>query len=80
MILVIYKSDTMKKQYYVVWDGRVTGVYSNWSDAEAQVKGYSNGKYAGFTTKAEAENAYKEGYTKWLNAQSNFLQDRPPLY
>ena len=29
-----------KSKYYVVWKGRKTGIFSNWLEAEAQVKGF----------------------------------------
>lgn len=50
------------KKYYVVWIGRQTGVYDEWSDVEELVKGYPGAKYKSFKTSAEATRAYREGF------------------
>jgi ribonuclease HI len=50
------------KKFYAIAAGRKPGVYANWSDAEAQIKGYPRARYRGFATKEEAE--------KWLQAPS----------
>ncbi|KAJ1656393.1 hypothetical protein IWQ61_004037 [Dispira simplex] len=45
----------MKQQYYAVNQGREAGVYSNWSDCQAQVKGYSGAVFKKFDSLAEAQ-------------------------
>ena len=45
-----------KAKFYVVWQGRESGIYDSWAACEAQVKGVA-AKYKGFTTRAEAEAA-----------------------
>lgn len=47
-----------KKEAYVVFEGRMPGVYLTWSDCEAQVKGFSGAQYKGYSTLEEAERAY----------------------
>lgn len=47
-----------KQKYYVVWQGRQTGVYTDWSSCEAQVKGFLGAKYKAFPTLHEAEMAF----------------------
>ena len=49
-----------KAKFYVVWQGRETGIYDSWAACEAQVKGVA-AKYKGFATRAEAEIAYEQG-------------------
>lgn len=44
-----------KKNYYVVLVGRTPGIYTTWSDCEAQVKGFKGAKYKGFKTIQEAQ-------------------------
>ncbi len=51
----------MKTKYYVVWVGRVPGVYDNWSDAEEQVLNFPGAKYKGFSSAAEAAKAFRGG-------------------
>jgi ribonuclease HI len=45
-----------KAKFYVVWQGRESGIYDSWSACEAQVKGVA-AKYKGFATREEAEAA-----------------------
>lgn len=52
-----------KKKWYVVWQGRKPGVYSNWRECEKQVKGVG-AKYKSFPTKEAAEKAYKEPFAE----------------
>ncbi|MBP5419000.1 MAG: ribonuclease H family protein [Bacteroidales bacterium] len=49
------------KKYYVVWKGRVPGVYADWNSAKAQIEGFEGARFKGFLTEEEAENAYREG-------------------
>ena len=51
-----------KQKYYVVWAGRQPGIYTNWTDTQAQVNGYSDAKYKSFTSQAQAEEAYQTGW------------------
>ena len=44
--------------YYVVWQGRTTGIYDSWEQCEAQVKGADGAKYKGFASLAEAQKAF----------------------
>ncbi len=46
-----------QQKFYVVWQGRKTGVFTSWADCEAQVKGVEGAKYKSFPTRAEAEAA-----------------------
>lgn len=50
-----------KKAAYVVWKGRVPGVYRTWPEAEAQVSGFPGAEFRGFTNPNEAERAWKSG-------------------
>ncbi len=44
-----------KKKFYAVAVGQDPGIYTNWPQAQAQVKGYPGAKFKGFPTKSEAE-------------------------
>ena len=44
----------MAKKYYAVKKGRTTGIFTEWSECEAQIKGFSGAQYCGFATKKEA--------------------------
>ena len=45
-------------QCYVVYKGKVLGVYKEWSECQAQVNGVSGASYKGFENKQEAEASY----------------------
>lgn len=55
-----------KAKFYVVWQGRESGIYDSWTACEAQVKGVA-AKYKGFATLAEAEKALVDGYEKHIS-------------
>lgn len=44
--------------FYVVWKGRIPGVYYSWRECEQQIKEFKGAKFKGFKTKAEAEEAF----------------------
>jgi ribonuclease HI len=54
-----------KNKFYVVWQGRINGIFDNWNDCNAQVSGFENAKYKSFETKIEAEKAYADGYKNY---------------
>jgi ribonuclease HI len=51
-----------KSNYYVVWKGRKTGIFSSWEERSAQVSGYPNAKYKAFQDKSSAEKAFRSHY------------------
>ena len=51
----------MKSKFYVVWQGKVPGIYTNWADCQAQVSGFGAARYKAFTTRQEAEAAFAAG-------------------
>lgn len=50
-----------KSKYYVVWSGKVPGIYTSWAACEAQVKGIKGASYKSYKSKTEAELAYQNG-------------------
>ncbi len=44
-----------KSKLYAVAAGRRTGIFTSWSETEAQVKGFAGARYKSFATRAEAE-------------------------
>jgi ribonuclease HI len=49
--------------HYVVFEGRVPGVYDEWKDCKKQVHKFSGNCYKGYVTREEA-------VAKWRNHQS----------
>jgi ribonuclease HI len=48
-----------KKKYYVVWEGHRPGVFDDWGKCQQQIKGYPNAKFKSFSSRSEAENAFR---------------------
>lgn len=48
-------------KYYVVWEGRIPGVYDNWDDAQEQILNFPGARYKSFNSAAEAAKAFRDG-------------------
>jgi ribonuclease HI len=51
-----------KRKFYVVWEGRKTGIFDTWAECEAQVKGFTGAEYKAFESRAEAQSAFAARY------------------
>jgi ribonuclease HI len=51
-----------KNKFYVVWEGRTKGVYTNWEACKRQVDGFEGAKYKSFPTEKEANSAFRKNY------------------
>lgn len=51
----------MAKKYYVVWAGRQTGIFTEWSTTQRHVLGFPGARFKSFKSLAEAEGAFKNG-------------------
>lgn len=58
-----------KKNYYVVWNGVVPGVYKSWDECKAQVSGYDGAIYKSFPNIEQANKAFNE--SPWLYVGKN---------
>ncbi|MDQ6993462.1 MAG: ribonuclease H family protein [Mariprofundus sp.] len=62
----------MAKKFYVVWQGRETGIFTNWSTCKKQIDKFAGARYKSFPTQAEAEAAFsghgKQGVTSSLSS------------
>ena len=57
---------------YVVYKGKVLGVYDDWEECRRQFHRFNGNSYKGYTTRAEAESRYArnlagEGRERWRN-------------
>jgi len=50
----------MKKNYYVVWNGKKPGIYDNWEDCQSQVKGFPNAIFRGYPNLHYATCAWRD--------------------
>ncbi len=51
----------MTKKFYVVWQGRETGIFTDWDTCKKQVDAFAGAKYKSFKTREEAEAAFNGG-------------------
>ncbi len=49
-----------KRKFYVVWEGRVPGIYDNWADAHEQVDKFSGARYKAFDSCEDATIAFRK--------------------
>src|SRR5262245_21650452 len=52
----------MARKFYVVWSGRQTGVFADWTTAQRAIDKYAGARFKSFPTRAEAEQAFARGY------------------
>ncbi|KAJ5653193.1 Ribosomal protein L9/RNase H1N-terminal [Penicillium lividum] len=52
------------ERYYGIQRGRVPGVYTDWSKAQEQIRGFTRPRYRKFSTPEEAEDFVREGQTQ----------------
>ena len=59
-----------KAAFYVVWRGKQPGIYTDWDECEAQVKGAQGACYKGFATREEAEKALTDGPDAYIQKKA----------
>jgi len=47
------------KKYYVVWEGREKGIFTDWNTCKKQIDKFAGAKYKSFKTRSEAEAAFQ---------------------
>lgn len=51
-----------KQKYYVVWEGKVPGIYNSWAECQAQTNGYPQARFKAYESEAEAKAAMARGW------------------
>jgi len=49
------------KKFYVVWEGREKGIFTDWDICRKQIDKFAGARYKSFKTREEAEAAYRSG-------------------
>ena len=65
-----------KNKYYVVWRGRLTGIFESWEECKQQIDAYEGAQYKGYATREEAEAAHKLGYWQALKQAGDNKEQR----
>lgn len=55
-----------KGKHYVVWVGHTPGIYNDWAACKSQVDGFTGAKYKAYSSRAEAEQAWQDGWKRSL--------------
>lgn len=74
----------MAKKFYVVWQGRETGIFTDWETCKGQIDRFAGARYKSFKTREEAESAFRSGgYSaskKAIPAVGRFAGKGPKTY
>jgi ribonuclease HI len=65
-----------KQKFYVVWKGRIPGIYSSWGECSAQVTGFNGAEYKSFENRSAAEAAYRGRYEDYKNKHIPNMSDQ----
>ncbi len=49
----------MAKKYYVVWEGRETGIFTSWDTCKKHIDKFAGARYKSYKTREEAESAFR---------------------
>ena len=60
----------MASKFYVVWQGREPGIYTDWNSCKKQVDKFAGAKYKSFKTEAEAKAAFSGNSTSATRSSS----------
>jgi len=64
----------MAQKFYVVWSGRKTGVFTDWAATFQSVDKHPGARYKSFPTRAEAEDAYRAGFSASTSRNTGSLK------
>lgn len=64
---IIYLCYMAKKlKYYVVWEGRVKGIFKTWDECRRSTEGFAAAKFKSYESLAEAEKAFNDHPAKHI--------------
>ena len=58
-----------KNKFYVVWKGKVPGIYDSWDDCKKQISGMKGAQYMSFPTREQADKAYNSSYAAYKGSK-----------
>lgn len=64
------------KKYYVVWQGRETGIFTDWNSCKKQIDKFPGARYKSFKVLAEAEAAFGGGRVRSAAGSSTAMKKR----
>lgn len=61
----------------MVWKGRQTGIFLNWSHCQDQIMGFPGAQYKSFSSKLEAEQAFRQPYANFVDKTTKKKKTAP---
>lgn len=58
-----------KTKFYVVWKGRIPGIYTSWEECKAQIDGFPENEYKSFKTQKLAEDAFHKPSSEFMGKE-----------
>jgi ribonuclease HI len=68
-----------KKNFYVVWNGVVPGVYDEWKDCKRQIDGYEGALYKSFPNRDAAQEAFNDNPWKHIGKNAEKPKAKPVI-
>lgn len=62
-----------KPKFYVVWEGRQTGVFTSWEDCKAQTNGFDGAIFKSFETRELAEEAFNQSSYQYIGKNKKHI-------
>lgn len=66
-----------KKNFYVIWNGHQTGVFSSWNECKKHIANFKGAQYKSFSSQNEAEKAHQGKYEDYINKDNNKIALSP---
>jgi ribonuclease HI len=66
----------LAQKFYVVWAGRKTGVFTDWSTTQQSVDKFPGARFKSFASRGEAEQAYRSGKPAPVGARPVRLKEK----
>lgn len=65
-----------QKKFYVVWEGKETGIFTSWEETKASVDGFKGAKYKSYTSNVQAQEDLSVGYSNATNNGNSTIKDK----
>lgn len=67
------------RKFYVIWEGRATGVFDSWEECKLYTEGYSGARFKAFPTQEEAVEAWRGNPDEHLELLKSIASYTPPV-
>ncbi len=68
-----------RKKFYVVWEGRATGVFDSWEECRLQTENYPGAKFKSYNSQQEAVEAFRGNPAEQMELLRSIASYSPPV-